>query len=101
MTEIMDGKRRSELMAGIRRRGAASQLTVHRVAHRMGSRFRLHRKELLGCPDLAFPKHQLAVFVLDCVRHPHEDFCCAYTPNSRALFWAEKLARNGVHEQAQ
>ena len=60
MTDIVDSKRRSELMAGIRNRDTAPEIAVRRIAHRMGLRFRLHRKDLPGRPDLVFPKHRVS-----------------------------------------
>ena len=68
MTDIVDSKRRSKMMAGIRGRDTAPELAVRRIAHRMGLRFRLHRKDLPGRPDLAFPKHRLT-----CHRLPDAD----------------------------
>ena len=94
MTDIVDSKRRSELMANIRNRDTAPELAVRCIAHRMGLRFRLHRKDLPGRPDLVFPKHRLAVFVHGCFWHRHEGCRHASTPKSRAAFWAEKFAAN-------
>ena len=56
MTDIIDSKRRSALMAGIRGRDTAPEVGVRRIAHRMGMRFRLHRKNLPGRPDLVIPE---------------------------------------------
>ena len=94
MTDIVDRRRRSELMAGIRGRDTAPELAVRRIAHRMGLRFRLHRKDLPGRPDLVLPKHRLAVLVHGCFWHRHEDCRYAYTPKSRVVFWTEKFAQN-------
>ena len=66
MIDIVDSKRRSELMAGIRGRDTAPELAVRSIAHGIGLRFRLHRKDLPGRPDLVFSKHRLAVFVHGC-----------------------------------
>ena len=94
MTDIVDSRRRSELMAGIRGHDTAPELAVRRIAHRMGLRFRLHRKDLPGRPDLVLPKHRLAVLVHGCFWHRHEDCRYAYTPKSRVVFWTEKFAQN-------
>ena len=94
MTDIMNSKRRSELMAGIRSRDTAPELAVRRIAHRMGLRFRLHRSDLPGRPDLVFPKYRLAVFVHGCFWHRHEGCRYASTPKSRTAFWTEKFAAN-------
>ena len=94
MIDIVDNKRRSEIMARIRSRDTAPELAVRRIAHRMGLRFRLHRKDLPGRPDLVFPKHRLVVFVHGCFWHRHEGCRRASTPKSRTSFWLEKFAAN-------
>ena len=101
MTDIMDTRRRSKLMAGIRSRGTAPELAVRRIAHRIGLRFRLHRKDLPGRPDLVFPKHRLAVFVHGCFWHRHEGCRYASTPKSRVAFWTEKFEANIVRDARQ
>ena len=101
MTDIVNSKRRSELMAGIKGRDTAPERKVRRIAHRMGLRFRLHRKDLPGRPDLVFPKHQLAVFVHGCFWHRHEGCRLAYSPKSRVAFWTEKFAANVARDARQ
>ena len=101
MTDIVDSKRRSELMANIRGRDTAPELAVRCIAHRMGLRFRLHRNDLPGRPDLVFPKHRLAVFVHGCFWHRHEGCRHASTPKSRIAFWTEKFAANVVRDARQ
>ena len=101
MTDIMDSKRRSKLMAGIRGRDTAPEIAVRRIAHRMGLRFRLHRKDLPGRPDLVFPRHRLVVFVHGCFWHRHERCRYASTPKSRIAFWMEKFAANVARDACQ
>lgn len=101
MTDIMDQKQRSALMARIRGRDTTPELTVRRIAHQMGLRFRLHREDLPGRPDLVFPKHRLAVFVHGCFWHRHEGCRYASTPKTRQAFWAEKFAANVARDARQ
>ena len=101
MTDIVDSTRRSELMAGIRGRDTAPEITIRRVAHRMGLRFRLHRKDLPGRPDLVLPKHRLAVFAHGCFWHQHEGCRYASTPKSRVAFWTAKFEANVVRDARQ
>lgn len=101
MTDIVDSKRRSELMAGIKSRDTAPERKVRRIAHGMGLRFRLHRDDLPGRPDLVFPKHRLAVFVHGCFWHRHEGCRLASTPKSRIAFWTEKFAANVARDARQ
>jgi len=99
MTDIVNSKRRSELMAGIRSRDTAPELAVRRAAHRMGLRFRLHRKDLPGRPDLVFPKHRLAVFVHGCFWHRHEGCKISHIPKTRTAYWKEKFERNVARDK--
>lgn len=101
MADIVSRRRRSELMARIRRRDTVPELTVRRIAHRMSLRFRLQRKDLPGCPDLVFPKHRLAVFVHGCFWHRHEGCRYASTPKSRITFWREKFVANVARDARQ
>ena len=94
MIDIVNRRRRSEMMAGIKGRDTAPEIAVRCIAHKLGFRFRLHRKELPGRPDLVFPKHRLAVFVHGCFWHRHGGCRYAYTPKSRVAFWTEKFAGN-------
>lgn len=64
------------------------------VCHAMGLRFRLHRKDLPGSPDLVFPKFRLCLFVHDCFWHRHPGCRYAYTPKTQAEFWSSKFIRN-------
>ena len=99
MTDIVSGRRRSEMMASIKGRDTVPERAVRRVAHRMGLRFRLHRKDLPGRPDLVFPRHRLAVFVHGCFWHRHEGCRYAYTPKSRVAFWTGKFAENVARDR--
>ena len=98
MADIVDARRRSELMAGIRGRDTQPEIAVRRVAHRMGLRFRLHRKHLPGRPDLVFPKLRLAVFVHGCFWHHHKGCKFAHIPKTRVRFWTEKFEQNTARD---
>jgi DNA mismatch endonuclease (patch repair protein) len=69
-------------------------MVVRRIAHGLGYRFRLHRKDLPGSPDLVFPAKRIALFVHGCFWHRHDDCRFAYTPKSNENFWTEKFSRN-------
>lgn len=101
MTDIVSSKRRSEMMSGIRGHDTAPERAVRRIAHRMGLRFRLHRKDLPGRPDLVFPKHHLAVFVHGCFWHRHHGCKYAYMPKSRVEFWTKKFKENVARDRRQ
>ena len=98
MIDIVDSRKRSELMANIRGRDTAPERAVRRIAHRMGLRFRLCRKDLPGRPDLVLPKYRLAVFVHGCFWHQHEGCQYAHIPKTRTEYWKDKFARNVVRD---
>lgn len=70
------------------------ELTVRSILHRMGYRFRLHRKDLPGKPDIVLPKYKTVIFVHGCFWHRHESCKYAYTPKSRTDFWQKKFQSN-------
>lgn len=87
---------RSHRMSLIRNKDSSAELVVRKMIHRMGCRFRLHRKDLPGTPDLVFPKLRKIVFVHGCFWHRHSDPNCglARLPKSRLEFWLPKLTKN-------
>jgi DNA mismatch endonuclease (patch repair protein) len=87
-------EQRSALMAKVSGKDTKPELVVRKLAHAMGFRYRLHRKDLPGRPDLIFPKQKLALFVHGCFWHRHEGCKKCSTPASRREFWAKKFAAN-------
>jgi DNA mismatch endonuclease (patch repair protein) len=81
-------------MRAVRSKHTEPEMAVRKSAHRMGLRFRLHRKDLPGQPDLVFPKWRTVVFVNGCFWHGHAGCRRAKLPSSNIDFWREKLARN-------
>lgn len=86
--------KRSEMMSGIRSKDTAPEIAVRRIAHGMGLRFRLHRRDLPGSPDIVFPRYRVALFVHGCFWHRHPGCRLAATPKTRADFWCAKFGRN-------
>jgi DNA mismatch endonuclease (patch repair protein) len=85
---------RSALMAKIGGKNTKPELIVHRAAHAMGYRFRLHRKDLPGRLDLVFPKYHVALFVHGCFGHRHYRCKKCTTPATRTAFWEAKFNAN-------
>ena len=96
MTDTVTPERRSQIMANIRSKGMKPELIVRRLTHSMGYRYRLHRKDLPGKPDLVFPARRKAIFVHGCFWHQHADPACkiARRPKSNLDYWLPKLQRN-------
>ena len=101
MADKLDPERRSANMARVRGKDTDPEMRVRCVAHRMGLRFRLHRKDLPGKPDLVFPKHRLAVFVHGCFWHRHPGCARASMPSTRAEFWRAKFDANVARDARQ
>lgn len=94
MVDHLNPKQRSANMARIRSKNTALELVVRQALHRMGLRFRLHRKDLPGSPDIVFPKFRAVVFVHGCFWHRHKGCRLASEPSTRSEFWAKKFAAN-------
>lgn len=87
-------------MSRIRGKDSKPELIVRRLVHAMGFRYRLHRKELPGTPDLVFGNRKKVIFVHGCYWHRHSDSSCklARLPKSRLDFWLPKLERNAERD---
>ena len=94
MTDIVNAEKRSEIMSRIKGRNTTPELAVRRIAHGLGFRFRLHRRDLPGSPDLVFPRYRTVVFVHGCFWHRHDGCRYAYRPKSRIQFWTKKFEEN-------
>ena len=87
-------------MSRVRGRNTKPEIRVRSLLHRNGYRFRLHRRDLPGCPDIFLPKHRLAVFIHGCFWHGHEDCKRSKLPETRHEFWAAKIAANRKRDAA-
>src|ERR1043166_3860002 len=85
---------RSNLMSRVRRKDTAPELAVRKVLHSMGYRFRLHRADLPGNPDLVLPRHHLAIFIQGCFWHGHVGCRRSALPKTNRRFWDRKIERN-------
>lgn len=89
----------SQRMARIRKTDTKPELIVRRLAHRLGFRFRLYRRDLPGNPDLTFPGRKKVIFVHGCFWHRHDCRHGQKLPNSKPDYWAPKLARNAERDR--
>jgi DNA mismatch endonuclease (patch repair protein) len=89
---------RSENMRRIRSKGMRPELAVRSMVHRMGYRFRLHRKDLPGKPDLVFASRRKVIFVHGCFWHSHRHCKAAHVPRSNLGYWKPKLERNQARD---
>jgi DNA mismatch endonuclease (patch repair protein) len=93
VTDIISKERRSWNMSRIRGKNTQPELIVRSVLHKMGYRFRLHKKDLPGKPDIVLPKYKTVIFVHGCFWHRHKGCKFAYMPKSRISFWNRKFDR--------
>jgi DNA mismatch endonuclease, patch repair protein len=98
MVDNRTAESRSALMAGVRQKNTSPEMIVRRLLHRMGYRFRLHRKDLPGRPDVVLPRLKKVIFVHGCFWHQH-DCKKASLPKSNVEFWTEKLGKNVQRDQ--
>ena len=89
---------RSENMRRVKAKNTQPEIRVRKALHRMGFRFRLHRKDLPGTPDVYLPKFKLAVFVHGCFWHGHAGCKKATIPKTRTEFWQNKIERTKVRD---
>lgn len=100
MTDRISKEHRSWNMSRIRSKGTEPERRVRSTLHRMGYRFRLHRKELAGIPDIVLKKYRTVIFVNGCFWHRHKGCKFAYTPKSRIDFWQQKFNEN-IHRDRE
>ena len=99
MVDTVDSRKRSEIMSRIRGRDTAPEMVVRRIAHRLGFRFRLHRGDLPGRPDLVFPRYRAVIQVHGCFWHRHPGCKYATSPKTRVGFWENKFRGNVVRDR--
>ena len=99
MADRLSPEERSDHMRRIRKTDTKPEIRVRRIAHRLGYRFRLHRRDLPGTPDLVFPRLARAVFVHGCFWHQHPGCRLARLPKSRPAYWEPKMRRNQERDQ--
>lgn len=92
--DIFTPERRSLIMARIKSKNTRPEKRVRSLLHAMGYRFRLHRKDLPGTPDIVLPKYGTVIFVHGCFWHQHPDCKRASIPTSNEEFWRKKLTDN-------
>ncbi|MFB3779475.1 MAG: very short patch repair endonuclease [Bryobacteraceae bacterium] len=99
--DTLSPQERSERMSRVRGKNTEPELLVRRLVYSLGYRYRLHVRNLPGCPDLVFQKRKKVIFVHGCFWHRHPDTGCALArlPKSRLDFWLPKLESNRERDQ--
>jgi len=99
MRKVVTEDSRRRIMQAVRSTDTTPELFVRRLLHAQGYRFRLHRKDLPGTPDIVFPGRKKVVFVHGCFWHSHSCKRGARKPKTNASYWSNKLVRNQLRDQ--
>lgn len=86
-------------MSRIKGKDTGPETKIRSLLHQMGYRFRLHRKDLPGKPDIVLSKYRTVIFVHGCFWHRHEGCKYAYHPKTRTVFWKNKFQETQVRDQ--
>jgi len=92
--DSLSPRERSDIMARVRSKNSRPELAVRKLVFGLGYRYRLHARELPGCPDLVFRPRRKVIFVHGCFWHRHPNCALARMPKSRLDFWEPKLQGN-------
>jgi len=93
-SDVFDAEKRSAVMRRVKGKDTTPELAVRRALTRLGARYRLHRKDLPGSPDIVMPGRRLALFVHGCFWHGHDCARGARVPKQNRDYWTAKVARN-------
>ena len=97
-TDVFDPAARSAVMRRVKGRDTGPELRVRKVLWALGARYRLHRKDLPGSPDIVLPGRRLAVFVHGCFWHGHDCARGARIPKTNRDYWTAKVGRNRARD---
>ena len=90
---------RSENMRRIRGKDTVPEMIVRRLVHAMGFRYRIHRRDIPGIPDLSFLGRRKLIFVHGCFWHQHPGCVDGHLPKTNASYWVPKLERNQTRDK--
>ena len=91
---------RSRIMRSVKSKDTGPEMVVRRLVHGLGYRYRLHRSDLPGTPDLVLPGRNAVIFVHGCFWHGHDCPRGARVPKTNRAYWMAKIVRNSVRDAA-
>ena len=97
--DIFNPKKRSEIMSGIKSKNTKPEVEVRKWLHSEGFRFRIHKRDLPGCPDIVLKKHNTIILVNGCFFHHHQNCKLAYVPKTRTEWWLAKFSDNKKRDE--
>jgi DNA mismatch endonuclease (patch repair protein) len=92
--DIVSKEKRASMMAAVRQKNTRPEILLRQALHRSGLRFRLHRRDLPGTPDIVFPARRAVIFVHGCFWHRHAGCRRATLPATKTEFWIDKFSKN-------
>ena len=92
--DIVSREKRASMMASVRQRDTRPEILLRQALHRSGLRFRLHRRDLPGTPDIVLPGRRTVIFVHGCFWHRHEGCRRSTLPATKTEFWTDKFFKN-------
>jgi DNA mismatch endonuclease (patch repair protein) len=98
VTDVFSAEKRSAVMRRVKGRDTTPELVVRKALTRLGARYRLHRKDLPGHPDIVLPGRRLALFVHGCFWHGHDCTRGARVPKQNRDYWLAKVGRNRARD---
>ena len=98
MTDVFTREKRSQVMARVKGKDTTPELAVRRLLTRLGLRYRLHRKDLPGKPDVVMAGRRTVVCVHGCFWHGHDCARGARVPKQNRDYWQAKVARNRARD---
>lgn len=99
MADTVSPEVRSQIMAKVKSKGMKPELRVRKLLHGLGYRYRLHRSDLPGRPDLVFPARRKVIFVNGCFWHRHDGCPQVRIPATNRDYWLAKLERNSNRDR--
>ncbi len=99
-TDVFTPEQRSTVMRAVPAKNSTPELKVRKLLTHLGARYRLHRRDLPGSPDIVFSGRRLALFVHGCFWHGHDCVRGARVPKSNTGYWLAKVARNRLRDAA-
>jgi DNA mismatch endonuclease (patch repair protein) len=91
--DVFDKEKRSEIMSKVKRENTKPERTLRSLLHKQGYRFRIHRRDLPGKPDVVLPKYKSVIFVHGCFWHRHPGCVKASLPSTNTDFWEKKFEK--------
>jgi DNA mismatch endonuclease (patch repair protein) len=100
VTDVYSPEKRSAVMRRVKGKDTSPELAVRKALTCLGARYRLHRKDLPGKPDIVLPGRKLAIFVHGCFWHGHDCARGARVPKQNRDYWVGKVGRNRARDEA-